>query len=1728
MTPENFFLKLRKYFSTPQIQVLISALRQEPLVWEYAVLNFDTLVENPLFVKPEKWTPDRLGLFAMGYLREENAYFEKAQQKASEILTKIGKPIRQVANLEEAMIFALIQMTAIKKSGKTQYVFSNNDMFALTIDNWKSIAACIPQNELKNTNIPVCLTVHNLLCQPLSEEELTKVVIVALKRLSNQEMIVAMQLIAQSGRKRLTQLVAEELIGELDNMPLDGMDSIQTARQQALIYQAAGKKREADELLSETEKMIEAVRNELKEQQNSYNFDMESGFFDSGLDGLSSDLEYFKNYLLEGEIASARKMGQRITAKLVNRASDNQQIVHLPEYVLDSDPSSIIRQFQDLGLEQDALQVSLLFLKLRPTDVKLLKIISSILENLGDFSNAIKYADIAVTLDPQSMELQKRIAELYLNNWECETAYILWENLVKDSEGEDTNILMGYADAALHTNRFEQAIAITEKIILADKNNARGNFLSGLAYLNTKRYSEAVERLNNAVLLDADNPDAWLALADGYTLAGEEGFALDALRRAVMLNPDCVEINYALAEVLLSAGEPTEALPYLKKCVNLSPRHAETAIKLGKTLGSLGNYKEAEQIYCNAFQKWPADKKVANGYIEILLATGNKEAAIKPLETIISGDEVDVETLLLYVDCLFGNEEAVYKKSKQVSTIILEKGISTLERILILRPEHQISKMLLAEAAIANSEFAFAKKLLEKQIESEGEIEPDLLTRIKTSLGLACLQSGEMETAIAVLQEASQAAQEDIFVHQKLAEAFEQMKLMNEAMQTAEYTLRLAPAKAANLRWYAMLAERAGRLPEAISALESAAELDPENAEFALNTARLMIQNGEGDSARMWLEQAINNPKMTAANYKNAAYSYLRLQDVQAGYACLQKAVEYQAQANPEWLLEYAMLTRTLFGDAKALEIMQSSSSTVPAAKYLLTYQADLYHALHQDDMALELLQKASVLNKKTELKNEKMGEENGSQLNTALFESLSSKKGIDSRIASLYFAQGNLISGMEILENLLTNNPNDLAIRTRVIEAAYNLLDYTKVQKYILPDSLPLANPSVDFQPVVVDYLALVAEIALHFGNELEAGTILNELIVLDPCLARIKVLQARLLFRKGDIKVAQIAFQDAVETSKSEWAVIPKDEEWLVGLATIIRSAWLADAAFELGYYAQAIEEAQKGRDFQPGSLLNQLRIIHAFTQAEYANKLRAELYVENHMSDFEIMKDGMEKCLLAYTAANNIQHNEEIEKWGTLSNAIFDANPSHVQAMLQYEPDTKTAHLHAAVLRWINNHSNAMQICTQFERQPDMLLQLALCNLPTDVEQAVKSIARAISYYPNNPLNYVVASLIAEETQDYTSALSEIESAIHIWQDEPEWFSIAARIADALGDAEKALEYFRKSASIEANGCKFVLAYGYALMDAGQSDSAVVLFEGLKEELKQNQDLRIALASAQIKTGNVEKAVEIVKGLKEEDCETVDALILYSQLAYREGKDDEAVQHALQALNVDSHNSAAIYYVVQLLRSLDRPVEALSNLEQHIQDFTEIAEFKLLHAELVYEVDGALAALPHIEELNALPNKSLRVVKLIARVRNECGQQDEFTAVALEGLKINPTDAELNLLLGKAQSKTGQLDQAVQYYAEVIRQTPDNVEAYLELAELFKKRREDIQAVNVLKKAITAFPHDYRPCFEAGSILKEMKDYSGAEIMLRRAAELAPSDVKIRRQLGAIIALNLVHQV
>jgi tetratricopeptide (TPR) repeat protein len=156
---------------------------------------------------------------------------------------------------------------------------------------------------------------------------------------------------------------------------------------------------------------------------------------------------------------------------------------------------------------------------------------------------------------------------------------------------------------------------------------------------------------------------------------------------------------------------------------------------------------------------------------------------------------------------------------------------------------------------------------------------------------------------------------------------------------------------------------------------------------------------------------------------------------------------------------------------------------------------------------------------------------------------------------------------------------------------------------------------------------------------------------------------------------------------------------------------------------------------------------------------------------------------------------------------------------------------------------------------------------------------------------------------------------------------------------------------------------------------------------------------------------------------------------------------------------------------------------------------------------------------------------VLATLADVQADAGQEETAIRTAQkaillgEGLSTSQ-QASLRLLLGKLLRRAGQLDQAVFHLEEVIRMVPEKIDALLELGRTHQDRRQQAQALLMYRRAANISPNDPRPYLQAGLALKEGKDYLESESMLRRAADLAPNDTTVRRQLAAVIAINLVH--
>ena len=108
-----------------------------------------------------------------------------------------------------------------------------------------------------------------------------------------------------------------------------------------------------------------------------------------------------------------------------------------------------------------------------------------------------------------------------------------------------------------------------------------------------------------------------------------------------------------------------------------------------------------------------------------------------------------------------------------------------------------------------------------------------------------------------------------------------------------------------------------------------------------------------------------------------------------------------------------------------------------------------------------------------------------------------------------------------------------------------------------------------------------------------------------------------------------------------------------------------------------------------------------------------------------------------------------------------------------------------------------------------------------------------------------------------------------------------------------------------------------------------------------------------------------------------------------------------------------------------------------------------------------------------------------------------------------------------------KKGQLDQAIFSFSQVINLDPKNVDAYYSLSSAYEKQRVADKAIEMLKQLIEMKPEETEAYVKLAGMFKEAKNYKQAEEMLKKAVEIEPKNIAIKRQLGALLALNLVHQ-
>ena len=531
---------------------------------------------------------------------------------------------------------------------------------------------------------------------------------------------------------------------------------------------------------------------------------------------------------------------------------------------------------------------------------------------------------------------------------------------------------------------------------------------------------------------------------------------------------------------------------------------------------------------------------------------------------------------------------------------------------------------------------------------------------------------------------------------------------------------------------------------------------------------------------------------------------------------------------------------------------------------------------------------------------------------------------------------------------------------------------------------------------------------------------------------------------------------------------------------------------------------------------------------------------------------------------------------------------SNPEDIAALIAALRESDKQEIEAGgslTLGEADLNTQAFQTARHYPLHPSVLVQLALTLEPDEahLEEAYHAAYNAlinqfgeddqdtsnqrICPHPLYPLFHFLVARISFKAGDLPRSLASIQAALECWPDEPRWHTLAAAIYRSVGDLPSSIIHLEQAVELEPDYMPHYLKLGQSYLLQAQSVlpggameasmNAVQILEKACELSTTQADPWLSLARAHLcaaQDNSLEQAAACAERALQLDPDSTEPLVLRAEIALQARDFQEAYDRALVASRLEElsrisgdetspipqTNPYPILLLVRALDGLDRTAEAIAAIEKALPHVWERLPLLLERLQLLSRSQDADALLGSLQELaQEYPDEPI-VLAPLAKSLAIVGDTENAMLAAQKALQAvkSSTDkdeasylnvgaqAELHYLLGKMLREAGQLDQSIHHLNEAVRQSPHSLDAYLELGRAFQDRRQHMQALQIYSQAMEISPDRPEPYYHAGLALKESKDYLGAESMLRRAADLAPTDLIIHRQLGAVVALNLVH--
>lgn len=1397
-----------------------------------------------------------------------------------------------------------------------------------------------------------------------------------------------------------------------------------------------------------------------------------------------------------GNLELAREEIQANLHNLTDRELE-KLLVEGPDQIQSWQPENLLQSLLDLGAFDTVQKVSTIHLRKNPTSVKVNLAAAKSAAAMGDHQSASNFWEILTCLRPDSDEYKRKLAESYITINKPESAFEILKKLIQHQETVELDDLLALAELAVQVGNHADALEAAGKILEIDPEHARAFTLIGVAHGKTGNLATAEQNLRSAIMFSAGDSRPWLELAELKWSVGAHADAIVALQEGLSAHPGKIDLQTKLAKLMMQEGLVSESFPLL---VDLSNRVTDLEIDLllievMESLGMEGIPEKLEEMV----RRYPENTRFLGEYGSRLVWSGETDKGLALLDKL--GGELDSnkDWKLAWIEAQYKPNYVALATEDWKDKKGLNQILALLDEYLSADPENLKARLLKAELVFRNGESIFASQLfadMQRENITSQFVNP---ARLLTGLSIAASACGDLETARSTLDQALLLEPEWHILQAVKARV---LHLSGEEDQAAIQVLKAieqAPASPENLVWAVGFLQEIERQDEAVRLLAEAIQNYPDHlglcllaAENSLNGLQVTDAAFDGDHLYTLLQGGVDPNDLV-----RAAVVLAELGDADRTRWCLEKAAETCSQTAMLNLAGLHRINEDLNAALIILEKIDDQSMLVG-----LLIDEVRFSAGCTDSLALPL-EASPQLHRDLTIADVFLPSE--------WKEIMQSTKPTFSLGFKIALKTGDFTDLVKNVRAWIDADPTDSEARVIGIELA---LASSDLEWYAQLMQDEVEGISEDYSR---QHALLVNEYRIDRGESIaepvESFDLFESIKFDEPD----KLAIIRQLRKTGRIAEAEKTFEMALGVFMN------LDDNALPIRVGILRN--LAKSAMAIDRWLEALEIIKTALELAPAN--DYLNILHY-------QALAMAVEFENRVESLAV---GVHSSGNAREIGAKILHTRDVKlsdacregwtHWMTRLKLACEANNENIRALAKRTPSSEDAAAMMAGLRANGQTKTAMLVGKKYTQDPAILVEMAICAQENMPKEGLDWLSKSLEIDPFQPIALRLQSVMLIKNEALPEALSALENALELWPNESKWHVEAANLWRRLGNNEKPVEHLRIASAYIPDDIEVRRLLGNAYLAAGNLEDALVHLSAVVEKYPDDYETWIALSELHQARGDLDLAMNAADRAAHVNPAGVKAHLQAGRLNWAKGDIKQAIVHADQAVALDPADPANYVFLARLAREQGDTSRALELLEKAASVNAASLQTVIEHANLLKEINGVIAARDLIAAFSQKFPENPDLLTLLAEAEEQCGEIRSAESAAKKALDMKPDRPAVHMLLGRIVEKNGNLDQAAHYYSQAVSLDATLIDGYLKLSQVYIRQREFQKARRVLEQGIGKIPGNVDLYLSCAALLKDAKDYRGAEQMLRKASQVEPRNVNIHRQLGAILALNMVHQ-